>query len=349
MRVVRCLWPLVLVPVVACGAGLNQTTVTCPPGRTFLDGVCVAEPVADYVACVRAQGAQLGSEKAQKLSADAGYLGVKAAAAAEVSETLQKKYSASDQAMLAIIQACNGAARVDSRTASRVDKDLVARWTFDEASGTGVADSSGHGNTGVVQGNPAWVSGRVGGAMKFEYAQEILVDENASQHSARAVTMTAWFLLTQKSVNQPWRTILLKSNPKGANWFGCTDDLKDPNPCDEREYGLALNSDDRYVSVDAVTEDRYQNGGHTFCNSPPGSIQYSKWHHVSAIVSPRNRAMRVYIDGALSVTCPMSEAGLRRTSRPLRIGSGMIGMLDDVRIYATELSDGDVATLAKGE
>src|SRR6188508_3105371 len=91
----------------ACGGGsgenLNRTSVTCPEGRTFLDGVCVAEAVADYVACVRAQGAQLGGDRSEKLSAEASYLGARAAGASELSERLEKKYSASDQAMLAII------------------------------------------------------------------------------------------------------------------------------------------------------------------------------------------------------------------------------------------------------
>lgn len=90
------------------GAGLNQTSITCPQGRTLLDGVCVAESVADYVACVRAQGAHLEGSKSQQISAEAGYLGVKAGGAQEVSERLQRRYAASDQAMMAIVDACNG-------------------------------------------------------------------------------------------------------------------------------------------------------------------------------------------------------------------------------------------------
>jgi len=89
------------------GAGLNQTSITCPQGRTLLDGVCVAESVADYVACVRAQGAQLDGARSEQISAEAGYLGVKAGGASEVSERLQRKYAASDQAMMAIVGACN--------------------------------------------------------------------------------------------------------------------------------------------------------------------------------------------------------------------------------------------------
>jgi hypothetical protein len=89
------------------GRGLNSTTVTCASGRTFLDGVCVSESVADYVACVRAQGAQIGGSTAQKLSADVGTFGVRAGAASEISESLERKYGASEAVMLEIVRRCD--------------------------------------------------------------------------------------------------------------------------------------------------------------------------------------------------------------------------------------------------
>jgi hypothetical protein len=66
----------------------------------------VSDQIADYVACVRAQGARLGAEKGERISAEAGTLGVRAAAASEVRESLEKKYSVSDQATLEIVRVC---------------------------------------------------------------------------------------------------------------------------------------------------------------------------------------------------------------------------------------------------
>ena len=90
--------------------GRDQTSITCPIGRTLLDGVCVSEPVADYVACVHAQGASLGGTKRQQISADVGTLGVKAGGAVEVSDSLEKKSAASDPAMLEIVRRCSATA-----------------------------------------------------------------------------------------------------------------------------------------------------------------------------------------------------------------------------------------------
>ncbi len=86
----------------------------CGASRTLLDGVCVNERVADYVACVRAQGAQLGEEKGRKLSAEAGVAGTHAGVASEVRDTLERTYTVSDSNTLEIIRACNAASGMSS-------------------------------------------------------------------------------------------------------------------------------------------------------------------------------------------------------------------------------------------
>lgn len=339
----------------SCGAGLNQTSITCSEGRTLLDGVCVSEQVADYVSCVRAQGAQLGAEKGQKISAEVGYLGAKAGGAAELNETLQKKYSASDTAMLAIIQACSGASALAANGTGGADKapskKLAAHWAFDEAGGMGAADASGNGNTATGQGTITWAPGRVGGAAKLDGSSRFDVPDGASQHSPRAITMSAWFLLTEKEIGHPWRGVFHKGNKKNGDIGGCGPAGGDmgPSPCDEREYGIGVNSAERFVHVFAVTEDRYKTSGQLVCNTPPGSVQFGKWHHVAAVIASQSRAVRVLIDGVPMATCPMSEAGLRRTSEVFLLGAGWTGMLDDLRIYADELTDAEIAALAKAK
>lgn len=87
-----------------CGGVTSQ--LDCPSNRTELDGVCVSEGIADYVSCVRAQGAQLEKKDAQSLSAHAGYAGAKASLVTDVSASLMKQYAASDAATLEIIRTC---------------------------------------------------------------------------------------------------------------------------------------------------------------------------------------------------------------------------------------------------
>ena len=69
----------------------------------------MSEGVADYVACVRAQGAHLGQDRGQKLSASAAYEGTKAEVASDVRDALEKTYSASDANTLEVIRTCGTA------------------------------------------------------------------------------------------------------------------------------------------------------------------------------------------------------------------------------------------------
>lgn len=89
-----------------CGGG-SANASPCGGGRTTLDGVCVSEGVADYVGCVRAQGARLDSENAKKLSAQVGFAGTQAGAASDVSNKLRKEYATSDENVLAVIKSCD--------------------------------------------------------------------------------------------------------------------------------------------------------------------------------------------------------------------------------------------------
>ncbi len=90
------------------------TVSTCDSGTTKLDGVCVRKDIADYVCCVRSLATNLTSNRSHKLSADAGYTAIKASVARDVSEQLEKKYTASDKAIMAIIEQCNKFSGIES-------------------------------------------------------------------------------------------------------------------------------------------------------------------------------------------------------------------------------------------
>jgi hypothetical protein len=92
----------------------------------MLDGTCVSPQVADYVGCVRAQGARLSQEQAKKLSAEAGYAGATAKLASDVGEKLERQYSASDANTLAVIKAC--ARFQEGGAAPKVGELSAATW-----------------------------------------------------------------------------------------------------------------------------------------------------------------------------------------------------------------------------
>ena len=44
---------------------------------------------------------------------------------------------------------------------------LVGHWRMNEGGGTVAYDTSGYGNNGTLQGNPAWTAGVLGGALQL--------------------------------------------------------------------------------------------------------------------------------------------------------------------------------------
>jgi hypothetical protein len=122
-------WLLALGLLAGC-AGTRCNT--CPEGRTMLDDVCVTQQVADYVSCVRAQGAKLGEDRARELSTNVGAAGVDAQVAAEVRDSLWRTYEVSDANVLEIIRACDqlvGAHPLPSKqSAADVPVDLSGEW-----------------------------------------------------------------------------------------------------------------------------------------------------------------------------------------------------------------------------
>lgn len=172
----------------ACGgSALNQTSITCPAGRTLLDGVCVNEGVADYVACVRAQGATLGGERSEKISADAGYLGVRAAGAAEVSENLERKYAVSDAATLEIVRACSARSGIGQTelpvAAAAPPADELAACKKREFKGHEYALCMSVANWDAAQGKCSKAGGslaKIDSAEEQEFVRQMISDEGVN-------------------------------------------------------------------------------------------------------------------------------------------------------------------------
>src|SRR6185437_3495139 len=75
------------------------------------------------------------------------------------------------------------------RTAST---GLVAAYSFDEGSGSTVADASGNGNNGTVT-NGSWTTGVHGDALSFNGSSTIVnVPDSPSLDLSNAMTLEAW-------------------------------------------------------------------------------------------------------------------------------------------------------------
>lgn len=142
---------LVFFVIISCANKPEKIVSQCSDGRTMHEGSCVSQDVVDYVSCVRAQGANLGSDKRNSISVAAGTFAVQASAAREVSEKLEKKYSASDEAVMAIIQQCNLLAGISTVDKVKISESNINKPKNDAAISGRWSYSSGRGEAEIIE------------------------------------------------------------------------------------------------------------------------------------------------------------------------------------------------------
>ena len=88
---------------------------------------------------------------------------------------------------------------------------LVAAYSFNEGSGTSVADASGSGNGGSI-GSATWTtSGKYGGALSFNgTSARVTVPDSASLDLTSAMTLEAWVYPTAGGGG--WRDLVYKGS-----------------------------------------------------------------------------------------------------------------------------------------
>jgi hypothetical protein len=209
---------------------------------------------------------------------------------------------------------------------ARVDKPLLAAWSFDEASGAACRDASGNGRDAAVdpQSSPAVrrVPGLFGNALALSGSHGVRVSGKFPVDGFEKLSFSAWVVPTQLD---GFREIFRKEDGNDRLLFSF------------QENGTILS-----LGLNL--------GGYIECDAPlaPAQALDGAWHHCAATFD--GQWMRVYFDGA--------EIGkLQRPGRikaggaaPACIGSNngseyFQGTLDELRIYRDALTADEVRSL----
>ena len=113
----------------------------------------------------------------------------------------------------------------------------VARWDFEEGSGTTADDTSDNNNHGTLVNGPTWVTGKVGKALEFDGENEYIITESLAS-SPNTETLSLWLYakdtgvivseLGQQAINSGYHYIkigLNTNNELKANIWNCNNDL----------------------------------------------------------------------------------------------------------------------------
>lgn len=199
---------------------------------------------------------------------------------------------------------------------------LVAAYSFNEGSGTTVADSSGQNNNGTVT-SATWAPGRFGTGLTFNGSSSwVAIPDAPSLNPAAAVTMEAWVNPTDLTA---WRTIVLKEIPGGLDY--------------------ALYANDNAPKPAAY----FHRTGQSLADGIGGvdPLPLNTWTHVATTYD--GTTAWLYVNG--TPVASMALAGsLLQSSGVLRIGGNAVwgeyfaGMIDEVRVYNRALSAAEIAT-----
>ena len=221
-------------------------------------------------------------------------------------------------------------------------KGLVGYWKLDEGGGAVVRDSSGKKHDGKLMGEPRWVKGKFGSALRFSAAGKDDYVEIANAPALENVqessyTLSAWVMVDQVPPG--------KKQGDNNSVYGIL--AKHGWHC-----GLSYNNAGQFRH-----EQWFEPKTILAVRSKSASAA-RVFHHVAVTVSFKSRKMKLFVDGKhVSTTKIPGKLKSREYDKtPWRIGVmgpnlktwgfPMQGVIDEVRIYSRSLSKSDVAQLA---
>jgi len=215
-----------------------------------------------------------------------------------------------------------------ARAAIDLDKDphLVGWWKLDEASGKTAADSSGHGHNGTLVGGLSFdkdsVRGKFGKALKLDGRDDCIVIEGFKGITGTGARTCAAWIKTKK--------------PRGEIFVWGVDD---PG----KRWTFIIVDSGIFVTP---------KGGYLYTKSP---VDDRAWHHVAAVMEGGEEPnltnnVKLYKDGVLQEIHDIGLLDLypinTGAGMDVRIGRGLAGLLDDVRLYDRALSAEEIRMLA---
>lgn len=206
---------------------------------------------------------------------------------------------------------------------------LVGHWPFEEGSGTTTADATGAGATGTLLNGPTWAPGWLGqGALEFDGGNDrVDVGNGPLFQITGPITLAAWVYVDTIDDNG---RIVTKGGASG-----------------QRGWSLNVENIDAWAFQVAASATANLSINVT-------NILTRTWLHVAGVYDPAVPVMRCYTNGVLGGERTEGVPASQFNS-PLNVSIGarpnnqtwFDGKIDEVRIYARALSDGEIADLAK--
>jgi Concanavalin A-like lectin/glucanases superfamily len=207
--------------------------------------------------------------------------------------------------------------------------DLIAHYTFDDGSGTTVADHSGNKRDGTLVGGTWITDGKFGGALHLDGASYVTVDNFPNARSSFSVS--TWTRTIQWT-DGGYEAIATTEYVFDGGW--------EVNVLDSADGGTRLQA--------AFWDDTLN--GYTYVDCRCLQQESDAWVNFAFVVDGSAHTMTVYLNGAVvSVVAAPNPIGPGTPQlfigRWLRAGRLLIGDIDDMAIYGRALAPAEVQAL----
>jgi hypothetical protein len=220
-----------------------------------------------------------------------------------------------------------------------LDPALLAYWRFDDAAGTAVRDSSGHGHDGTLISNisapvPVWTTGKVRGALALDGRTFVSVPDSPDWDrigSTNALTVVAWVIRQTSVVG--WNTVVSRQY-QTTEW---------------EHFNLGF-KDDSLTPIAGT-----QVNPSWYCTAPAPTTE-GLWMHIAGTYD--GTTLRGYENGAeicnLDFTTALTTddtgiiiGGKINDAGPL-VQQVFTGVIDELAIFSRALDASEIAAIAKG-
>ncbi len=204
-------------------------------------------------------------------------------------------------------------AKIDPETA-------VGVWLFDEGSGNSAEDSSGKDHEGTING-ASWTDGKFGEALEFDGDDWVSIESTPALQIGEAYTLMAWFFAADIG---NYRMIISKN----------------------AEYLMRINNPGEGNQMAT-----FVHLGGWEPRAIAGVPDLETWIHLSVTFDSNKNTnnLLIYVDGKQAGMSSRTGASAP-TQNPVAIGrwntgSYFVGIIDDVAIFNTALSEEDINTI----
>lgn len=212
----------------------------------------------------------------------------------------------------------------------------IAAYGFEDGSGTTLTDRSGNARHGTLRNGPVWSTGKYGGGLTFDGSNDyVRIGDVEAADGLTAFTVSAWVKFAAAGGGSRETHLVDKSNCTGYTNNG--------------PWELAVSLTNPHKAELLIYPQNGQPSAYLFSGASTTTVDDGNWHHITGRYDGTN--LSIWVDGVQENSFRAPGLRVPNTTYAVELGGNcngyaypFRGSLDDVRFYATALTQTEIQT-----